>query len=188
MMKAEEEMNKMNKLQRSWKITQINGTDLFTFQNLANGKFMASDKSGNLGFKTIDEITNKTVNLNLKRQGNFVQSSKIFIILTLLNVLKAKPTKEQDEFLILNNDLLPKYKLKSKCNWFSIVKMNKKRSKLENKLRISRFDSKNGLFLFDPLNFHFINLKENKPQRLNSNSYIKCHFLYGIKNNSMIIL
>ena len=28
---------------------------------------MASDKAGNLGFKTIDEITNKTVNLNLKK-------------------------------------------------------------------------------------------------------------------------
>ena len=68
-MKTEEEMNKMKKLQRSWKITQINGTDLFTFQNLANGKFMTSDKAGNLGFKTIDEIKNKTVNLNLKGQG-----------------------------------------------------------------------------------------------------------------------
>ena len=68
MLKTEEEINKMKKLQRSWKITQINGTDLFTFQNLANGKFMASDKAGNLGFKTIDEInTNKTVNLNLKK-------------------------------------------------------------------------------------------------------------------------
>ena len=56
-------------MQRSWKITQINCTDLFTFQNLANGKFMASDKAGNLGFKTIDEIKSKTLNLNLKREG-----------------------------------------------------------------------------------------------------------------------
>ena len=62
-------MNKMNKLQRSWKITQINGTDLFTFQNLANGKFMTSDKAGNLDFKTIDEIKSKTVNLHLNKGG-----------------------------------------------------------------------------------------------------------------------
>jgi len=70
MMKTQEENDKMKKLQISWKITQINGTDLFTFQNLANGKFMTSDKSGNLYFQTIDEIKNKTVNLNLKREGN----------------------------------------------------------------------------------------------------------------------
>ena len=89
--------------------------------------------------------------------------------------------------LILNNDLLPKYKLKSKCNWFSIVKMNKKRSKWEDKLRISRFDSKNGLFLFDPLYFHFINLKGNKD--LNSNPVIKCYILNGIKKfNDYFIL
>ena len=175
-------------MQRSWKITQINGTDLFTFQNLANGKFMTSDKSGNLGFKTIDEIKSKTVNLNLKRQGNFIQYSKIIIFLTLLNVLKGKDQIEQDELLILNNDLLPKYKLKSKCNWFSIVKMNKKRSKFEDKLKISRFDSKNGLFLFDPLNFHFINLKQNEKQDLNPNPVIKCYILNGTKKNSIIIL
>ncbi len=76
MMKTEEEMNKMKKLQRSWKITQINGTDLFTFQNLANGKFMTSDKSGHLDFLTIDEIKSKTVNLNLKRQGILINIPK----------------------------------------------------------------------------------------------------------------
>ena len=85
--------------------------------------------------------------------------------------------------LILNNDLLPKYKLKSKCNWFSIVKMNKKRSKLENKLRISRFDSKNGLYLFDPLNFNFINLNQNDKGDVSSNPIIKCRILHGMKKH-----
>ena len=86
---------------------------------------------------------------------------------------------ENQRLSILNNDLLPKYKLKSKCNWFSIVKMNKKRSKLENKLRISRFDSKNGLFLFDPLSFNFINLKQNEKRNSNTTSVVKCQIFHG---------
>ena len=65
--------------------------------------------------------------------------------------------------------------------------MNKKRSKWEDKLRISRIDSKNGLFLFDPLNFHFINLKENEKQDLNSIPIIKCQIYYG-KNFFKIII
>ena len=104
---------------------------------------------------------------------------KNVISVYLINVLKGKDTNEKDEILILNNDLLPKYKLKSKCNWFSIVKMNKKRSKLENKLRISRFDSKNGLFLFDPLSLNFINLIENHQSNRDKNSIIKCKILDG---------
>ena len=105
----------------------------------------------------------------------------------LILVLKVKDQTEQDKLLILNNDLLPKYKLKSKCNWFSIVKMNKKRSKIKDKLKISRFDSKNGLFLFDPLNYNFINLKENERGDLNSNPIIECHILHGKQNKSIII-
>ena len=57
--------------------------------------------------------------------------------------------------------------------------MNKKRSKFEDKLKISRFDSKNGLYLFDPLNLYFINLKENEKQHLNSNPIIYCKILHG---------
>jgi len=72
---------------------------------------------------------------------------------------------------LLNNDLITKYKLKTNCDFLSILKMNNKRSEI-NKLKITRFDYKNGLFLFDPLSLNYINLNEN-------NSNIKCKILHG---------
>jgi len=75
------------------------------------------------------------------------------------------------KFLLLNNDLITKYKLKTNCDFLSILKMNNKRSEI-NKLKITRFDYKNGLFLFDPLSLNYINLNEN-------NSNIKCKILHG---------
>lgn len=128
------------------------------FKNPVNGKYLASGQNGgNLLFKDkLKLISRPSIYLNFKNTKN--------------NILF------DDSLLYLNNELLPKYKIKSKCKWYEMFKINTRRDKSD-KIKIARFDeSLHILYLFDPLTFKYFKLTQNKNE-----SNIKCQKLDGNK-------